>query len=154
MSQFFAFEQPDDQIIHSFLIQRERYGLVRSFFKCFKIVPCRFHSPPGWVRKAEAIRSLGKSETEPKILSHGKENPVLYLFKTLFGLAEITPESDSESSSLALLRWLSGCGPAPEEVPPPDPSWPLKALGPLGASEGPGCCGAASSEGATKWGLR
>ena len=60
------------------------------------------------LEKAGAIRSLGKSETEPKILSHGKENPVLYLFKTLFGLAEITPESDSESSSLALLRWLSG----------------------------------------------
>ena len=59
------------------------------------------------LEKAEANRSLGKSETEPKILSHGREKPVLYLFRTLFGLAQVTPESDSESSSLALLHWLS-----------------------------------------------
>ena len=53
---------------------------------------------------AEANKSLGQTVSEPKILSHGREKPVLYLFRNWLDEAVVAPESDSDSSTLALLR--------------------------------------------------
>ena len=131
MSQFFFFLK--SQLIRLFTVfcfSRKVTARSEKFSKALKLFHADSIALHEELKKAEANRSLGRSETEPKILSHGREKPVLYLFRTLFGLAQVTPESDSESSSLALLHWLSDWRPAPERP------GPLGPTGTAGAASG------------------